>query len=397
MHLKDYLKLQRISNNSFSKLLGISPVSLSRYISGERFPEKKILINIYNYTQGFVTPNDFCLENSKEKNVIKDEKENLKNFHGFVKSGSRKYLAKAITLIESSLEEDQIFSEKLLEYFKGNNKSIRVGITGVPGVGKSTFIESLGMGLIEKGLKIAVLAIDPSSKFSGGSILGDKTRMERLSVNENAFIRPSPNSGHLGGVAKKTSESILCLEEAGFNIIFIETMGVGQAETEVYDMVDIFLVLLLPAGGDELQGIKKGIIEMADLIIVNKADGALKKSAEITKNEYQNALNITNRSRTGEEIGIVTCSSLNNVGLEKVWEQILKFVNQRKENKDFFKERDSQKLRRMWSLINLKVQEYLNKDLVSKTVIENIIENVKKNKMSIYRATKIISDYVKKK
>ena len=136
---------------------------------------------------------------------------------------------------------------------------------------------------------------------------------------------------------------------------------------------------------------------MADLIIVNKADGALKKSAEITKNEYQNALNITNRSRTGEEIGIVTCSSLNNVGLEKVWEQILKFVNQRKENKDFFKERDSQKLRRMWSLINLKVQEYLNKDLVSKTVIENIIENVKKNKMSIYRATKIISDYVKKK
>ena len=204
-------------------------------------------------------------------------------------------------------------------------------------MGKSTFIESLGMSLIEKGLKIAVLAIDPSSKFSGGSILGDKTRMERLSINENAFIRPSPNSGHLGGVAKKTSESILCIEEAGFNIIFIETMGVGQAETEVYDMVDIFLVLLLPAGGDELQGIKKGIIEMADLIIVNKADGELKKSAEITKNEYQNALNITNRSRTGKEIGIVTCSSLNYDGLEKVWEQILKFVNQRKENKDFLR------------------------------------------------------------
>jgi len=162
-------------------------------------------------------------------------------------------------------------------------------------------------------------------------------------------------------------------------------------------MVDIFLVLLLPAGGDELQGIKKGIIEMADLIIVNKADGELKKSAEITKNEYQNALNITNRSRTGKEIGIVTCSSLNYDGLEKVWEQILKFVNQRKENKDFFKERDSQKLRRMWSLINLKVQEYLKKDLVSKKVVENILENVKKNKMSIYTATKIISDYVKKK
>ena len=397
MNLKQYLKLQKISNNSFSKILGISPVSLSRYISGERFPEKNILINIYNHTEGFVTPNDFCFENFKENNVIKNEKENLKNFHRFVKSGSRKYLGKAITLIESSLEEDQIFSEKLLEYFKGSNKSIRIGITGVPGVGKSTFIESLGMSLIEKGSKIAVLAIDPSSKFSGGSILGDKTRMEKLSVNESAFIRPSPNSGHLGGVAKKTSESILCLEEAGFDIIFIETMGVGQAETEVYDMVDIFLVLLLPAGGDELQGIKKGIIEMADLIVVNKADGELKTSAEITQREYKNALSITNRSRIGEEIGIVTCSSLNSVGLEKVWENILNFVNHRKRNKDFFKERDSQKIRRMWSLINLKVQDYLKKDLVSKKLIENILENIKKNEMSIYRATKIISEYVKKK
>ena len=397
MNLKQYLKLQKISNNSFSKLLGISPVSLSRYINGERFPEKNILINIYNHTEGFVTPNDFCFENFKENNEIKNEKENLKNFHRFVKSGSRKYLGKAITLIESSLEQDQIFSEKLLEYFKGSNKSIRIGITGVPGVGKSTFIEALGMSLIERGSKIAVLAIDPSSKFSGGSILGDKTRMEKLSVNKSAFIRPSPNSGHLGGVAKKTSESILCLEEAGFDIIFIETMGVGQAETEVYDMVDIFLVLLLPAGGDELQGIKKGIIEMADLIVVNKADGELKTSAEITQREYKNALSITNRSRIGEEIEIVTCSSLNSVGLEKVWENILNFVNHRKRNKDFFKERDSQKIRRMWSLINLKVQDYLKKDLVSKKLIENILENIKKNEMSIYKATKIISEYVKKK
>ena len=159
------------------------------------------------------------------------------------------------------------------------------------------------MKLIEKGFKIAVLAVDPSSRVSGGSILGDKTRMEKLSVNKNAFIRPSPSSGHLGGVSKKTSESILCLEEAGFNIIFIETMGVGQAETSVYDMVDIFLVLLLPSGGDELQGIKKGIIEMADLIVVNKADGELKKTAEITQREYKNAAHISKKSRTNSSIG----------------------------------------------------------------------------------------------
>ena len=167
-----------------------------------------------------------------------------------------------------------------------------------------------------------MLAVDPSSCFSGGSILGDKTRMEKLSVNKNAFIRPSPSSGHLGGVAKKTSESILCLEEAGFNIIFVETMGVGQAETEVYDMVDIFLVLLLPAGGDELQGIKKGIIEMADLIIVNKADGELKKSAEITQREYKNASHLINKSRISQDIGVMICSSLNQCGFDNVWKYI---------------------------------------------------------------------------
>ena len=337
MKLQDYLKFRKIKNKTFSKLLNISPVSLSRYISGERFPEKEILIKIHNLTEGLVCPNDFCLQKEKNYEVNENQQIELKKFHRHILSGSRKHLGKVITLIESSREKDQITSEKLLELFKGNDKSIRIGITGVPGVGKSTFIESFGMKLIRKGFKVAVLAVDPSSRFSGGSILGDKKRMEKLSVNKNAFIRPSPSSGHLGGVAKRTSESILCLEEAGFNIIFVETMGVGQAETEVYDMVDIFLVLLLPAGGDELQGIKKGIIEMADLIVVNKADGELKTSAEITQREYKNALSITNRSRIGEEIGIVTCSSLNSVGLEKVWENILNFVNHRKRNKDFYR------------------------------------------------------------
>ena len=396
MKLQDYLRFRRIKSKTFAKLLNISPVSLSRYISGERFPEKKILIKIHNLTEGFVSPNDFCLQEDKNYDVNESQKKELKKFHQHILSGSRKHLGKVITLIESSRENDQITSEKLLELFKGNDKSIRIGITGVPGVGKSTFIESFGMKLIGKGLKVAVLAVDPSSRFSGGSILGDKTRMEKLSVNKNAFIRPSPSSGHLGGVAKKTSESILCLEEAGFNIIFVETMGVGQAETEVYDMVDIFLVLLLPAGGDELQGIKKGIIEMADLIIVNKADGELKKSAEITQREYKNASHIINKSRINEDIGVMICSSLNQSGFENVWKYILKFIDIRKKNNDFINERNLQKINRMWGLVDLKLKGFV-KNLSSRKFVQELLKNVNTNNLSMYRAVKMISNYIIKK
>ena len=396
MKLKDYLKIKKVTNKTFANLLNVSPVSLSRYLNGDRLPEKEILIKIYNLTEGFVSPNDFCLEGEKKYEVNQNNKEELKKFHRRILSGSRKYLGKAITLIESSREKDQITSERLLELFKGNDKSIRIGITGVPGVGKSTFIESFGIKLIQKGFKVAVLAVDPSSRFSGGSILGDKTRMEKLSVNKNAFIRPSPSSGHLGGVAKRTSESILCLEEAGFNIIFVETMGVGQAETEVYDMVDIFLVLLLPAGGDELQGIKKGIIEMADLIIVNKADGELKKSAEITQREYKNAIHIINKSRINEDIGVVVCSSLNQSGFENVWKYILKFINIRKKNNDFMNERNSQKINRMWGLVDLKVKGFV-KNLSSRKFIEELTRKVKTNNLTMYSAVRIISNYLNKK
>jgi LAO/AO transport system kinase len=396
MKLQDYLIFRRIKNKTFAKLLNISPVSLSRYISGERFPEKKILIKIHNLSEGLVSPNDFCLQDDKNYDVNESQKIELKKFHQHILSGSRKHLGKAITLIESSREKDQVTSETLLELFKGNDKSIRIGITGVPGVGKSTFIESFGMKLIRKGFKVAVLAVDPSSRFSGGSILGDKTRMEKLSVNKNAFIRPSPSSGHLGGVAKKTSESILCLEEAGFNIIFVETMGVGQAETEVYDMVDIFLVLLLPAGGDELQGIKKGIIEMADLIIVNKADGELQKSAEITQREYKNASHITNKSRINEDIGVMICSSLNQSGFENVWKYILKFIDIRKKNNDFINERNLQKINRMWGLVDLKVKGFV-KNISSRKFVQELLKNVKTNNLSMYRAVKMISNCIIKK
>ena len=289
MKLKKYIKFKKTSNLDFAKKISVSPVSLSRYISGDRFPEKQILIKIFKETEGLVTPNDFVFSEN-EKNKFKNNEEDLTKFIKKIRSGSKRYLARAITLVESSLKSDQKIFKIITKIQNKKNNSIRVGITGVPGVGKSTFIENFGMKLINLGYKVAVLAVDPSSKMSGGSILGDKTRMEKLSINPNAFIRPSPSGGHLGGVAMKSYESLMCLEEAGYNFIFVETMGVGQkAETAVYDMVDIFLVLMLPSGGDELQGIKKGIIEMADLIAINKADGELKKSAEITQREYKNA------------------------------------------------------------------------------------------------------------
>lgn len=308
MKIKDYLKLYKISNIQFSKKIGVSNISLSRYINGERIPEKNILTKIFKLTSGLVDANDFYFSKLNFQELTKDDKEEVSKLFSNLKNGEKKYLAKAITLIESSLMSDKKKSNLLLSKLSQNYNSLRIGITGVPGVGKSTFIESFGMKLIELGYKVAVLAVDPSSKRSGGSILGDKTRMMRLSVNKNAFIRPSPSQGHLGGVSKKTNESIRCLEEAGFDIIFVETMGVGQAETAVYDMVDIFLVLLLPSGGDELQGIKKGIIEIADLIIVNKADGQLEKSAKITMSEYKNAQQMISKNKERLEPEVLVCS-----------------------------------------------------------------------------------------
>ena len=208
MKLKDYLKVNKITNKTFANILKVSPVSLSRYLNGDRLPEKETLIKIYNLTEGFVSPNDFCLQGEKEYEVNENEKEELKKFHHFILSGSRKYLGKAITLIESSREKDQITSERLLELFNGNNKSIRIGITGVPGVGKSTFIETLGGHLINHSHSVAVLTVDPSSVVSGGSILGDKTRMPTLAVNQRAFIRPSPAQGVLGGVQADVAETV---------------------------------------------------------------------------------------------------------------------------------------------------------------------------------------------
>jgi len=257
--------------------------------------------------------------------------------------GNRTLLSKAITLIESSLPKDQEIARQIIdgclkkkqksEFNQSISKSvnqsiysapssIRIGITGVPGVGKSTFIEALGTYLTRQGHKLAVLAIDPSSTRSKGSILGDKTRMEALSAEPNAFIRPSPSAGSLGGVARKTRETIILCEAAGFDIIFVETVGVGQSETTVHSMVDFFLLLMLAGAGDELQGIKRGIIEMADVILINKADGDNLNKAKAARVEYANALHLFPPASSGWQPVVDICSAQSLFGIDHVWEII---------------------------------------------------------------------------
>lgn len=261
--------------------------------------------------------------------------------------GDRRTLAKAITLLESTKDSDRIEAQELLDNaLPHTGKSFRLGITGVPGVGKSSFIEAFGQFLIEKGHKVAVLAVDPSSPINGGSIMGDKTRMEKLSQEANAFIRPSPTSGSLGGVSHKTREAALLCEAAGFDFILIETVGVGQSEYEVHSMVDFFAILMLPNAGDELQGIKRGILELADLIIVNKADGDMKQMAKAAVQQYSGALELLTSVSLWKP-KVVTSSSVEKIGISEIYdilseyknsELISKLIKQKRteQNKDWF-------------------------------------------------------------
>jgi LAO/AO transport system kinase len=240
-----------------------------------------------------------------------------------VLAGDRRMLARTITLIESALPGHQRRVNRIIEeLLPHTGKAIRVGITGVPGAGKSTFIDSFGSLLTEQGQRVAVLAIDPSSVRSGGSVLGDKTRMLNLSVNENAFIRPSPSGGTLGGVARKTRETMLACEAAGFDVIIVETVGVGQSETAVASMVDFFLVLMIAGAGDELQGIKKGILEVADAIVINKADGDNILRAERAQKEYATALHLLSAGRKDWFPKVLTCSAIEMIGLGEIWQMI---------------------------------------------------------------------------
>ena len=250
-------------------------------------------------------------------------------------TGDRRALARAITLVESGRADHRAQAMQLLDQLrKSGRQAIRIGLSGTPGVGKSTFIEAFGMMLIEQGLRVAVLAVDPSSTRSGGSILGDKTRMERLSREKNAFIRPSPSQSHLGGVARRSREAVALCEAAGFDVILIETVGVGQSETVVAEMSDLFVLLLAPAGGDELQGVKRGIMEMADLILVNKADGDLKPAATRTCSDYAGALRLL-RKRPQDPDGFpkaMMVSAYQHTGLTEAWAQMQALVDWRREN-----------------------------------------------------------------
>ncbi len=312
--------------------------------------------------------------------------------------GNITILGKAITLIESSLPKHFKIAQDIIEQclpYSGN--SVRVGITGVPGVGKSSFIEAIGSYITSKGNKLAVLAVDPSSERSKGSILGDKTRMENLAADPNAFIRPSPSAGSLGGVARKTRETIILCEAAGFNTILIETVGVGQSEIAVHSMVDFFLLLMLAGAGDELQGIKRGIMEMADAIAITKADGYNTERAELAMSEYKNALHLFPPTESDWIPIVQTCSALKNIRINDVWNVIEDFVRHVKKNDFFEKKRKSQARYWMYESINesLKSNFYSNEFIKEK--LKLFEQSVLDGKMNSFNAAKMLLDQYFKK
>jgi len=302
-------------------------------------------------------------------------------------------MAKAITLVESThpekLDQGQTLLEELLP---DTGKSLRIGITGVPGVGKSTFIEAFGMRLIEAGHQVAVLAVDPSSPITGGSILGDKTRMQQLSSHPQAFVRPSPSSGVLGGVARKTREIMLLCEAAGYDVIIVETVGVGQSETMVASMADLFLVLMLPNAGDELQGIKKGILELADLIVINKADGDQKTLAQRAVREYRNALQLLKPTRASWKAKVLQCSALEQTGLVELWEVMQDFREMLKTSGEWEEHRSHQAVRWMWSLIDEELRQSFRKHSQIQADIPRVEKAIRQGKQLPTRAARSLLD-----
>lgn len=290
-----------------------------------------------------------------------------------LRAGHRAALARAITLVESRRGDHQAQARELVQMLlPDTGKAARVGITGSPGVGKSTTIDALGTYLIEQGNKVAVLAVDPSSARSGGSILGDKTRMAQLAASDDAFIRPSPSSGTLGGVAAKTREAMLLCEAAGFDVVLVETVGIGQSETAVCDMTDFFLALMLPGGGDELQGIKKGLVELADMIAINKADGDNLKRANITAADYRGALHILAPRSEHWHPPVVTYSALAGTGITELWQKVLEHRTAMKASGEFAARRRDQQVKWMWSMLEQRMLARLRSEAPVRSKVKKI-------------------------
>lgn len=307
----------------------------------------------------------------------------IKDLINGVLSSNRRHLAKAITLIESKKKSDKEKASQLLnEIMPYTGKSIRIGISGVPGAGKSTFIEAFGKYLIARGEKLAVLAVDPSSQISGGSILGDKTRMEELVKEENAFIRPSPSGDSLGGVARKTRESILLCEAAGYNYILVETVGVGQSEIAVANMVDLFTLIQLPNAGDELQGMKRGIMEIADIILINKSEGENRQKAEIAKRQIEFALHLTMSNNELWKTPVILVSALTGEGVKDYLEQIDQFINIMKRNGLFYTKRGEQNISWMWSFIMDNLKDHFVSNTHVKELLSEYQSKVRNNEIN---------------
>jgi LAO/AO transport system kinase len=310
-----------------------------------------------------------------------------------LRGGDRAMLARAITLIESKRADHQNKAHALVqELLPQAGKAIRVGITGAPGVGKSTSIDTLGTYLTGQGHKVAVLAVDPSSTRTGGSILGDKTRMGRLAVDDNAFVRPSPSSGTLGGVAAKTRETMLLCEAAGFDVVLVETVGIGQSETAVADMADFFLALMLPGAGDELQGIKKGLVELADMIAVNKADGDNVKRAGAAAAEYRSALHILTPRSPNWTPPVITYSALTGDGVAELWAQILTHRGRMEKTGERAARRREQQVKWMWSMLNDRVLGRLKTDAALRARLPAIETAVAEGRLSAALAVAQIAE-----
>jgi len=311
-------------------------------------------------------------------------------FKGIV-DGDITMLSQAVTLIESYLPEHQKIAQQVIEKclpYTGN--SIRLGITGVPGAGKSTFIEALGLHLVKNSHKLAVLAIDPSSERTKGSILGDKTRMEQLSTEKNAFIRPSPSAGSLGGVARKTRESIILCEAAGFDTIIVETVGVGQSETAVHSMVDFFLLIQLAGTGDELQGIKRGIMEMAHGIAINKCDGNNIDKSQVAKTQFQNALRLFPKSDSGWDPEVIPCSAIEYKGISDIWEMVERYINHTKNNQYFDLKRNQQSKYWMYETVDEQLKNNFYQNPIILQLIEEVEHRVLNNEISSFTGAKIL-------